>query len=271
MLLSQIVWDVEPHIFKYGSFEIRWYGLLFAMGFLTGYYIIERCFKIENKPQEHLDKLLLTMMISIVIGARVGHYVFYEGGQFWEDPGQFLLKMITPPYSGLASHGAAIGVLIALFIFKRKNPEYSYLWLTDRMVIVSALGGAFIRFGNFMNSEIHGKPTDLPWAIIFKKDTTIDMVPRHPAQLYESLSCLVLFIILYFLYNKWRAKTPEGSLTGIFFIWIFGLRFFYEFIKENQEQFENSMSLNMGQWLSIPVVIFGIICLVRAMRNRKEV
>jgi phosphatidylglycerol---prolipoprotein diacylglyceryl transferase len=270
MLINFIVWDVSQTIFKIGSFEIRWYGLLFALGFLTGFQIIAQAFKFESKPEKDLDKLLLTMMISIVLGARMGHYIFYEGGHFMENPGGFIWDMLIPPYSGLASHGAAVGVLIGLFIFVKRNPTYSYLWLTDRMVIVSALGGAFIRFGNFMNSEIVGKATDVPWAVLFKQNFEFEQVPRHPAQLYESISCLVLFCILYFLYLKWKGNTPEGSLTGIFFIWIFGLRFFYEFLKENQEAFEANMSLNMGQWLSIPVVLFGVFALVQSFRNQAK-
>ncbi len=268
MFLAQIIWDVSPTIFKVGSFEIRWYGLLFALGFLIGFQIIAKVFKFENKPEQDLDKLLLTMIISIVLGARIGHYVFYEGQHFGENPGLFIYEMLMPPYSGLASHGAAMGVLVGLFIFKSRHKMYDYLWLTDRMVIVSALGGGFIRFGNFMNSEIVGKATDKPWGVLFKRNFEFEQVPRHPAQLYESLSCFVLFVILYFLYNKWRAKTPQGSLTAIFFIWIFGLRFFYEFLKENQESFEDGMTLNMGQILSIPVVLFGIFALIKALKRK---
>jgi prolipoprotein diacylglyceryl transferase len=271
MTIAQIVWDVSPTIFKIGSFEVRWYGLLFALGFVIGYQIIARIFKIEKKSENHLDALLLTMIISIVLGARVGHYVFYEGQHFWKNPGLFLWDMLIPPYSGLASHGAAMGVLLGLFIFKNRHKEYSYLWLTDRMVIVSALGGAFIRFGNFMNSEIVGKPTEKPWGVIFKQNFEFEQVARHPAQLYESISCLVLFFILFFLYEKWKGNTPTGSLTGIFFIWIFGLRFFYEFLKENQENFEDSMSLNMGQILSIPVVMFGVYALIKSLKDRNTV
>jgi phosphatidylglycerol---prolipoprotein diacylglyceryl transferase len=268
MILSQIVWEVSPTILKVGSFEVRWYGLLFALGFLVGFQIISRVFKIENKPEADLDKLLLTMILSIVLGARVGHYVFYEGGHFFDNPGLFIYDMLIPPYSGLASHGAALGVLLGLVIFKNRHKSYDYLWLTDRMVIVSALGGAFIRFGNFMNSEIVGKATDMPWGVVFKRNFEFEQVARHPAQLYESISCLLLFGILYFLYIKWQAKTPQGSLTGIFFVWIFGLRFFYEFLKENQESFENGMMLNMGQILSIPVVLFGIIVWAKSTRQK---
>ncbi len=268
MTIAQILWDVSPTIFKLGSFEVRWYGLLFALGFLTGFQIIAWAFKLENKKSEDLDALLLTMIISIVLGARIGHYVFYEGAEFSKAPIKYLIDMLLPPYSGLASHGGAFGVLIGLYIFKNKHKEYDYLWLTDRMVIVSALGGAFIRFGNFMNSEIVGKATDKPWGVIFKQNG--EDFARHPAQLYESLSCLLLFFILIFLYNKWRDKTPKGSLTGIFFIWIFGLRFFYEFLKENQKSFEDTMSLNMGQILSIPAVIIGIIMLYKSFQDKKQ-
>lgn len=269
MILSEIVWNVSPVIFKIGTFEVRWYGLLFAAGFLVGYQIIARVFRIEGKPEKDLDALLLTMILSIVFGARVGHYVFYEYDQFFQDPGAFLLDMIIPPYSGLASHGAAMGVLLGLFIYTRRNKTYDYLWLTDRMVITAALGGSFIRFGNLLNSEIVGKPTNVPWAFVFEQNHEFAKVARHPSQLYESISCLILFFILFFLYDKWRAKTPRGSLTAIFFIWIFGLRFFYEFLKENQEAFENNLPINMGQILSIPVVIFGIIVLVRSLKSKE--
>lgn len=268
MTLAQIVWDVSPTIFKIGSFELRWYGLLFALGFVIGYQIIAWAFKIEKKDSKDLDALLLTMILSIVLGARIGHYVFYEGNHFFENPGAFIYDMLVPPYAGLASHGAAFGVLLGIILFKRKHPKYDYLWLTDRLVIVSALGGAFIRFGNFMNSEIVGKPTDGPFGVIFKQNFEFTQVARHPSQLYESISCLVIFFILIFLYNKWREKTPQGSLTGIFFIWIFGLRFLYEFTKENQVDFESGMSLNMGQWLSIPAVLIGLYFLVRSFQNK---
>lgn len=267
MTLAQIVWDVSPTIVKIGSFELRWYGLLFALGFVIGYQIIAWVFKIEKKDPKDLDALLMTMIISIVLGARIGHYVFYEGNHFFDNPGLFLYDMLVPPYAGLASHGAAFGTLFGLYIFKRRHPEYNYLWLTDRMVLVSALGGCFIRFGNFMNSEIIGKPTDGSFGVIFKQNFEFSQVPRHPSQLYESISYLVIFCILIFLYNKWRAKTPQGSLTGIFFILVFGLRFVWEFTKENQVDFEQGMSLNMGQLLSIPAVLIGVYFLVQSFRK----
>lgn len=272
MMLLDITWNVDPTIFKIGPLEIRWYGLLFASGFLVGYQIMAKIFKIENKPEKDLDALLMTMILSTVLGARIGHYVFYEGSHFMEDPIKFMGEMLIPPYSGLASHGAAFGILLGLFIFVSRHKEYSYLWVTDRMVIISALAGCFIRFGNLMNSEIVGKPTDVPWAFTFlQKYSDLPEVPRHPSQLYESISCFILFVILYGIYNKMKENTPRGLLTGIFFVWVFTLRFFYEYLKENQKSFEDSMSLNMGQILSIPIVIFGAIILFYSFKNKQTV
>jgi len=268
-MLSYIVWDMDPTLFSLGSFELRWYGLLFAAGFVCGYFIMARIFQWENKPEALLDALLLTMIISTVLGARVGHYVFYEGYRFAEAPLKFIWDMLIPPYAGLASHGASIGILVGLYLFAKKNKQ-SYLWTTDRLVIVAALGGAFIRLGNLMNSEIVGKASVNSWAFLFVRNTEYSQIPRHPAQLYESISCLVLFLILWGLYSRWKEKTPAGILTGIFFVWIFTLRFFYEFLKENQESFEDQMTLNMGQWLSIPLVIFGLVMLVRSFRTPRS-
>ena len=170
MLLSAIIWDVDSTIIKIGSFELRWYGLCFAAGFLIGYQIMDRVFRFENKPEKDLDSMLLTMILSIVLGARIGHYVFYEGYRFFDAPFAFLWDMLIPPYMGLASHGAAFGVIIGLLIYSRRNREYNFLWLIDRLMITAALGGAFIRFGNLMNSEIVGKPTDVPWAFVFMQN-----------------------------------------------------------------------------------------------------
>ncbi len=270
MILNEIIWNVDPTIITLGSFELRWYGLMFAAGFLIGYQIMVRIFKAENKPEKDLDALLITMIIATVLGARIGHYVFYEGQHFMENPGKFLAEMLIPPYAGLASHGAGFGIVLALFLYARKRADQSFLWVTDRIAIITALAGFFIRSGNLMNSEIVGKPSDLPWAFIFKQNTEYSMVPRHPAQLYEALTCLILFIILISLWRKFKSQLPDGLLAGIFFIWIFTLRFFYEFLKENQEAFEDSMQLNMGQILSIPMVLFGMVLLFRALNSKRE-
>jgi phosphatidylglycerol---prolipoprotein diacylglyceryl transferase len=272
MIFTTIEWTVSPIITKIGSFELRWYGLLFAAGFLIGYKIMEHIYKKEGKPLADLDTLLFVMIISTVLGARMGHYFFYETALLKADPGRFFWDMLIPPYQGLASHGATIGILLALYIYGRRHPNQSPLWVTDRIVITVALAGAFIRLGNLMNHEIVGKETDAPWGFIFRYNNEFSQVARHPAQLYESLSCLLLCIILFLIWNKYKEKTPHGLLLGIFLIWIFGLRFVYEFFKENQEAFENEMTYNMGQILSIPAVILGVIILGYALtKGRKAV
>lgn len=279
MIFLEIPWNVNPIIAKLGTFELRWYGLLFASGFLIGFQIMSHVFKKEHKPQKDLDSLLFVMITATVVGARVGHFFFYEFDSFLQSPGKFLIDMVTPPFSGLASHGFLIGALIALFLYSRKHKDQPFLWVTDRIVITAALGGAFIRLGNLMNHEILGKPSDVPWAFRFNKfslnvDGSLKMTPetftRHPAQLYEALSCLVLCGMLFYLWNRFKEKTPHGLLLGISLIWVFTLRFFYEFLKENQETFENSMTLNMGQILSIPAVLLGIGILVYAFNKGKK-
>ncbi|MFT4733153.1 MAG: phosphatidylglycerol:prolipoprotein diacylglycerol transferase [Algoriphagus sp.] len=270
MMLLEIIWDINPTIVKLGEFELRWYGLMFAGGFLLGYQVITKIFKDEGKPEKDLDALLLTMIIATVLGARIGHYVFYEWEHFGENPGKFIAEMLIPPYAGLASHGAGFGIVFALWFYSRKRADQSFLWIVDRVAVTVALVGFFIRSGNLMNSEIVGKPSNLPWAFTFMKNFEFEQIPRHPAQLYEALSCLVLFVILYSIWNKYKATLPDGLLSGVFFVWIFGLRFVWEFFKENQEAFEDGMTFNMGQVLSIPMVLFGIFLLFKANQNVKK-
>jgi len=268
-----IIWDVNPEIFSIGPLSIRWYGLLFALGFLIGMQIITYIFKKEGKPETDTDTLLIYMVISTVLGARLGHFIFYEPEAFLKNP----LQVLIPPFSGLASHGAIISILLALWLYSRRESSrktgQTFLWVTDRIVIVVALAGAFIRFGNLMNSEIIGRPTDLPWGFIFMNAdyrgiTEPFKVPRHPSQLYESLSCFVLFVFLLWFWNKNKERTPRGSMMGIFLIWVFALRFLYEYTKENQVAFEDNLLLNMGQILSIPAVLMGIFFLVKAYRTK---
>jgi prolipoprotein diacylglyceryl transferase len=191
------------------------------------------------------------MILGTVIGARLGHCLFYNPDYYLSHP----LEILMVWKGGLASHGAAIGILTAIYLFVKKRPKFTYLWVMDRIVITVALAAFFIRMGNLFNSEIVGKPTDLPWGFVF---TSIDNIPRHPAQLYEAIAYLIIFFILFFQYKKQKENIRDGFLFGEFLIGIFGFRFFVEFIKENQSLFENSMSLNMGQILSIPLVILGI-------------
>jgi prolipoprotein diacylglyceryl transferase len=265
MSLLFIEWNADPTIITLLGFPIRWYGLCFAFAFLAGFQVVSYMFKKEGRPVEQADQLLIYTMVGTVVGARMGHYLFYEFPLLLVDPVRFFIQMITPPFSGLASHGAAIGLFTAFYLYTKKNKGQSYLYVTDRIVIAAALSGFFIRFGNLMNSEIIGKPTDMPWGFKFMRDYEFNpsglaafVVPRHPSQLYEALSCLLLFFILLYLWKLKKGKTQEGFLTGVFMIFVFTLRFFYEFLKENQSSFENGLTLNMGQILSIPAVLFGI-------------
>jgi phosphatidylglycerol:prolipoprotein diacylglycerol transferase len=273
-MISYILWDVNPEIFTIpefagiGPFPVRWYGLLFAAGFLIGQQVMIHVFKKERKPLEDIDALTLYMVLSTVLGARIGHYLFYQPEILFKNPREVLM----PPYAGLASHGAIIGIITGLWLYSRsrKATGQSFLWVADRIVIVVALTGCFIRFGNLMNHEIVGTLTDLPWGFIFNENTEFSKLPRHPAQLYESISCLVLFFILLGLWNKFKENTPRGLLVGIFFVWVFTLRFLYEFVKENQEAFEADYTINMGQILSIPAVLLGVYFIWRSRQNPME-
>ena len=264
-MFGYIIWDVNPEIFSIGSFSIRWYGLLFASGFLVGQRIMAHIFRKEGLKETLLDSLLLTMVITTVVGARLGHFLFYEPEVLFKNP----LQVITPPFAGLASHGATIGILLGLYFYARAK-KMNFLWVVDRIVIVVALAGCFIRMGNLMNSEIVGKVTDVPWAFVFTRNFEFTQYPRHPAQLYEAIACVILCLVLFWMWNKRKTQTPQGLLLGIFLIWVFGLRFVIEFFKENQVAFENELPFNMGQLLSVPAIILGIVFLAYAFKNKDK-
>ena len=259
MILNSIIWDVNPEIFRIGNFAIRWYGILFALGFVIGYIILGQIFKKENIPSKLLDTVTTYMVIATVIGARLGHFLFYEPEYFLQNPLQ-ILKIWD---GGLASHGAAIGIFIALYIFSRKINK-PYFWTLDRIAIVVALAGFFIRIGNLMNSEIYGIETSLPWGFIFV--LWGETVPKHPTQIYEGLSYLIIFFILYSIYLKKGTQLKHGYLFGLFMILLFSVRFLIEFIKEPQVGFEENMILNMGQILSIPFILIGTFIILRARK-----
>jgi prolipoprotein diacylglyceryl transferase len=260
MVLNAIVWSVEPEIFSIGSLSIRYYGLLFASGFVFGYIIMNYIFKKEHIPQKLLDTLTTYMVVGTVIGARLGHCLFYDPVYYLSNP----IRILQVWEGGLASHGAAIGILLALYIFSRKAKK-PYLWILDRIVIVVALAGFFIRTGNLMNSEIYGIQTHLPWGFIFTLRG--ETVPKHPTQIYEGLSYLIIFIILFMIYRKHGKQLKQGFLFGLFLIVLFTVRFLIEFIKEPQVGFEENMTLNMGQLLSIPFILAGIYMLYRTRKK----
>lgn len=245
-----IHWNPNPEIFNIFGFGIRWYGLLFASGFLFGYIIMQKIFLREQISMKVLDRLSIYMLVGTVVGARLGHCFLYEPVYFLSHPWEIL----NIRQGGLASHGAAIGILLALWMFSRKEKK-PFSWIVDRIVIVVALSGFFIRTGNLMNSEIYGNVTNVPWAFIFDK---VDNQPRHPSQIYEALTYLILFIFLAWLYFKRNAAQKPFLMFGYFLVICFGFRFFVEFIKDVQVDFERTMFLDMGQWLSIPFIIAGI-------------
>ncbi|SFS81612.1 prolipoprotein diacylglyceryl transferase [Sphingobacterium wenxiniae] len=273
-LFNAIHWNADPVIFEIGSFGLRYYALCFLAAFACSYVLMLKIFIREGKPQELLDQLSIYIFLGTLIGARLGHCLFYEFDYYIKHP----LEMILPfrqvngsweltGFQGLASHGGAIGILIALLLFSRKT-KTDFMWITDRLVIVIPLAGAFVRLGNFFNSEIIGLPAPegLPWAVVFEK---VDMIARHPAQLYEAICYVLIFIILWAMYQK-NAKPKPGLLFGIFLILLFGTRFFIEFFKENQEAFEDNMKFNMGQLLSIPFMLGGLFLALRKTKETKK-
>ncbi|HKL09201.1 MAG TPA: prolipoprotein diacylglyceryl transferase [Bacteroidales bacterium] len=259
MILNYIHWDVDPEIIGFWGLSIRYYGVLFAASFFFGYLIMQKIFKKEGLSVELLDKLTVYVAVGTVVGARLGHCLFYDPAYYLQNP----IEIIKIWRGGLASHGAAIGILIALYYFARKNKK-PYLWILDRIVIVVALAGFFIRMGNLMNSEIYGIETSLPWGFIFVRNG--EVLPKHPTQIYEALSYLLIFILLYSIYRKKGTKVRQGLIFSLFLILLFSVRFLIEFIKEVQVDFEQTMSLNMGQWLSIPFVIIGFYLLYRSYK-----
>jgi prolipoprotein diacylglyceryl transferase len=260
MKFIYIIWDVSPQIIDLGFLKLQWYGLFFAAAFLIGQKVMTNIYKWEGKNILEVDNLAIYIIAGTVIGARLGHCLFYDFKEYLADP----IEIFKIWNGGLASHGGAIGVLTALWLYNKRKFDEQYIWLLDRTAIITLLAGTCIRMGNLMNSEIIGKPTDVSWAFIFAK---VDMLPRHPAQLYEAISCLILFVSLYIYYTKYKAKLPSGRLFGIFMVLLFVLRFLYEFLKEEQVDFERTMPINMGQILSIPMVLIGIYMIIRSYQK----
>lgn len=263
MHLLIIPWDVNPEIFRLGPIAVRWYGLLFASSFLFGYIIMNRIFKNENLGEAVLDRLTIYMAIGVIVGARLGHCLFYEPSYYLSHP----LEILAIWHGGLASHGAAIGILIAIWLFSRKEKK-DYLWTLDRVAIVVALSGFFIRMGNLMNSEIYGTETTVPWGFVFLRNH--EVAPKHPTQIYEGLCYLLIFFLLYRIYWSKKGQHLQGLLISLICILVFTARFFIEFLKEDQVAFEAHMKLNMGQLLSIPFILLGLAGVFYSIRANKH-
>ena len=270
MILNYITWTVNPAIYS-GVVDIRWYGLLFAIGFAIGYYIVNRMFRLEGKPTEWVDTLLIYLVIATLIGSRLGHCLFYQ----WDYYSQHPIDILKVWEGGLASHGGTIGIIIAMWIYSRRVTHTSILWILDRICVPITLVGSLIRIGNLMNHELYGHATDAPWAFRFITNIPqwmngaepIFSVPSHPTQIYEALTYLTLFVILILMYRH-KAYRREGLLLGVFFIGTFLSRIFIEIIK-NATVYMGGIgdSFKMGQLLSIPFVIAGIWLVVRALRR----
>ena len=373
-VLQFIVWDPDPELFTVFGIDVRWYGLLFALGFLIGQQIMFYLYRQEGKPEQDVETLTVFMVLAVIIGARLGHVFFYEPEKYLSDP----IEILNIRGGGLASHGAAIGILTALYLYvnylirfhkgklevkRRKRPGQSYLWVVDKVVIVTAFIGALIRIGNFMNSEIVGEPSGSDYGVVyghwledvskyysqgavtsaethpeegqqwkekfnapvrleleFQRGTdsvqaatfiqtslkqaltngpraerffdhpageplpytlqqrsgiiTASVItnglPRHPTQLYEAASYLLIFLVLFLIWSRRKQDTPEGLLFGVFLITLWSFRFIWEFMKENQVEFEEGMALNMGQWLSIPLILAGFVILFYSLRKKPE-
>ncbi len=256
-----IHWNIDPVIFHVGPLSIRWYGVLFATSFLIGFKIIQWIYRREGRSEDELDSLFIYMFFGVLIGARLGHCLFYDPVYYLSHP----VEILEIWEGGLASHGGAIGILTALYIYTRKSGRPSYLWLLDRIVLPVALAGSFIRIGNFFNSEILGLPTTRSWAVVFDR---VDAVPRHPVQLYEALAYAIIFVVLVLMYRRSGNAEKKGLLLGVFLILVFFARFLLEFLKTRQEAvYEANLILSVGQWLSIPFVLLGIWLVARAVRK----
>lgn len=272
MRLDFIHWAVDPEILNAGGVSIRYYGVLFAGGIMLSISILKWIFRKEAIAQDKLDTLTIYGMIGILVGARLGHCLFYDPAYYFSHP----LEMFFPikitdegqytfiGYQGLASHGGAVGLIIALVLYARRTNE-SLLRTIDLISVVAPLEACFIRVGNLMNSEMLGVPTNVPWAFVFERE---DQLPRHPAQLYEAIAYLAIFILTMYLYKTRRHKLQHGFFFGLCLSLIFIARFFIEFVKKTQVSFEEQMTLDMGQLLSIPFILVGIGFVVYAHRKR---
>ncbi|HEY9550865.1 MAG TPA: prolipoprotein diacylglyceryl transferase [Prevotella sp.] len=268
-LINYIVWNPDLYMFKIGSFGVRWYSLCWIIGLTLAYLIVKRLYKEQNVKDEYFDPLFIYCFFGILIGARLGHCLFYDPAYFlsaWDHVVEMVIPMHHMPdgswkyvgFEGLASHGGTLGLMVALYLYYRKT--HMNLWhVLDDIAIATPVTACFIRLGNLMNSEIIGKVSNVPWAFIFEK---VDKVPRHPGQLYEALAYALFFFIGWYLYRRRPQKVGTGFFFGLCLTLIFTFRFFIEYTKDIQVSFESGMLFNMGQLLSIPFILIGVACMV---------
>jgi prolipoprotein diacylglyceryl transferase len=282
-LLNYIVWDPDLVAFRLSFIVVRWYGLMWIIGLALAYFVVKRLYKEQKIKDELFDPLFIYCFFGILIGARLGHCLFYQPQDFltsWQGIVEMLLPIhignngswwgetfgfFPTGYAGLASHGGTLGLMIALWLYVRKT-KLSIWTVLDNIAIATGTTACFIRLGNLMNSEIIGKITDVPWAFIFER---VDMMPRHPGQLYEAIAYAILFAIMWYLHKKMPEKIGTGWYFGFCLTYIFTFRFFIEYTKEIQEAFEASLPLDMGQILSIPFIILGTYCMIRANKSKQ--
>jgi prolipoprotein diacylglyceryl transferase len=270
MIAHYIDWNPSPEIFKIGFFAVRYYSLMFVIAFMLGLHLMKKIFINDRIPLEKLDSMFIYVVISTLLGARLGHFLFYDPAFLFEKPLEVLLPFKFSPkfeftgFAGLASHGATIGIIIAMYIYSKKILKEPLLYILDRITIPVAAGAIFVRLGNLMNSEIIGKPTNSDFGFVFRK--LGEDFPRHPAQLYEAIGYLVTFVVLWFVYWKTDKKQKLGYLLGLFFVMLWTVRFIVEFFKEEQVSGRDTWLLNTGQLLSIPFIIAGLYLMFRKQK-----
>ncbi|MEC4724477.1 prolipoprotein diacylglyceryl transferase [Shewanella sp. D64] len=253
--MDHFIWNIDPVLISFMGLTVHWYGALFATAIACGFQVMKRIYIKEGHDVASLDNLLIYCVVGIIVGARLAHCLFYDPAYYFSHP----LKIFAIWEGGLASHGGGLGAILALFYYHKKT-KMPFLYLLDRLAIATAIFGFFVRMANFMNSEILGVPSSVPWAIVFER---IDMLPRHPAQLYEAFAYLAIFIILSAVYKYTQMKQKEGAIFGLFLCLVFSARFAIEFIKVTQAAYADGFVLNAGQMLSIPFLLVGIFLLAR--------
>ncbi|GAB1267324.1 prolipoprotein diacylglyceryl transferase [Aurantivibrio infirmus] len=258
-----MIWDIDPVLLNLGPLQIHWYGVFFATAILSGFQLMKWIYKNDGRSTESLDSLFIYVVVGVIVGARLGHCLFYDPVYYLSNP----LKILAIREGGLASHGGGLGAILAVMLYQKKHKE-EFLWVLDRLTLPTALFGFFVRMGNFMNSEILGKPSDVSWAITFSR---IDNLPRHPTQLYESISYLLIFFVMLILYKTQKIKERTGVLLGAFLCLVFSTRFAIELVKEAQATWSAGIPLNTGQLLSIPFLCVGLFLVVRSIGKPENV